>query len=798
VPLPLPKLDDRRWSDLVEEGRALIPRYAPEWTDHNVHDPGITLLELFAWLTEMTVYRLDRIPEAHRRKFIALIGYAPRPPRASQTVLTFTPESAAAPFLLPQGAELEATDGDGQPLRFRTLRDLTVAPVELKAVQVEEVDASAVRAIHDRTPDWRNGLPIAVFSLQSLPAGPLYLGFKTLPTQIPVALAFRFEGPGNDSEERTRIRREAEAQRAACRPPLPEIHCDGATEEGEHPSEILLQHHSASLVWEFHTGAAPDPWVTLEPTSEPQRPAVGEVRDDTRAFTLDGIVEINLPNTLVATTLGDVTEPLFYLRCRLAAGGHDAPPAVIDIAPASVVAEQAVPIAESHAIAAGVIPTGPAPTAGATSRFDVRLDDNNVIRALDFDPPGTTAPAVVVLRYEPPSATAAGRITWELAGVGRSTGAPHQRLLLPHAPIQMETLALYTHGDAQWLTWTRSNNFDGSRRTDLHFILDATSGEITFGDGQRGRAPPRGARVFATYRTTRAGQGNVEANRVTRLADSARNASWLSAFPPPVQDQLRNQLSSITTNRAAATGGTGEESLVTATGRAVEAVQAPERLLEFATDARSQTLDQLDARQVRGLQAPTRAVNLLDIERLVLDTPGTRIARARAWPATHPTYPCLTAPGVITVVVVPDQPLDTPVPTPGLLAAVRSYLDRRRVITMRVEAVGPQYLEVRVDARVRIKPFSDPAGVRERIETALDTFLDARRGGPNGRGWPFGRDVYRSEILQLIDGIPGVDHLLALTLSAGTSEAQCGNLPLCPTWLVSSGPHRIEITRGAE
>ena len=89
------------------------------------------------------------------------------------------------------------------------------------------------------------------------------------------------------------------------------------------------------------------------------------------------------------------------------------------------------------------------------------------------------------------------------------------------------------------------------------------------------------------------------------------------------------------------------------------------------------------------------------------------------------------------------------------------------------------------------------SSVRERIQKALDDFLDARHGGPDGRGWPFGRDVYRSEILQLIDGVPGVDHLLALTLASGTDEAQCGNLGLCPTWLVSSGTHQIEIVRGA-
>ena len=74
--------------------------------------------------------------------------------------------------------------------------------------------------------------------------------------------------------------------------------------------------------------------------------------------------------------------------------------------------------------------------------------------------------------------------------------------------------------------------------------------------------------------------------------------------------------------------------------------------------------------------------------------------------------------------------------------------------------------------------------------------LDPRQGGPDGRGWPFGRDVYRSEILQLIDGVTGVDHVLELTLSAGSGEPSCGNLPLCPTWLVTHGEHQIEVSGG--
>src|SRR5829696_7881240 len=102
MPLPLPNLDSRRWADLVEEARALIPRYAPAWTDHNVHDPGITLMELLAWLVEMDVYRLNRVPEAHRRKFLALVGVTPRPPRPARAVFGLAPPRPV-PIPLPIG-----------------------------------------------------------------------------------------------------------------------------------------------------------------------------------------------------------------------------------------------------------------------------------------------------------------------------------------------------------------------------------------------------------------------------------------------------------------------------------------------------------------------------------------------------------------------------------------------------------------------------------------------------------------------------------------------------------------------
>src|SRR3954453_6687621 len=114
--LPAPTLDDTRWSDLVEQSRALLPVHAPEWTDHNVSDPGITLLDLLAWVAEMQVFQLDQVPAANRRALLALIGLEPRPPRAARAVLRFSVPDGTAGVEIPCGLACEGTGRDGRPV----------------------------------------------------------------------------------------------------------------------------------------------------------------------------------------------------------------------------------------------------------------------------------------------------------------------------------------------------------------------------------------------------------------------------------------------------------------------------------------------------------------------------------------------------------------------------------------------------------------------------------------------------------------------------------------------------------
>jgi predicted phage baseplate assembly protein len=133
VTLPAPNLDDRRFQDIVDDAKRLIPKYCPEWTNHNLSDPGVALIELFAWMTDMFLYRLNQVPDRLYVKFLDLVGVELFPPQAAATDLTFwlsAPE--AQPVTVPAGTEVATAPTDGSaPLVFATTADLHIAQPEL-------------------------------------------------------------------------------------------------------------------------------------------------------------------------------------------------------------------------------------------------------------------------------------------------------------------------------------------------------------------------------------------------------------------------------------------------------------------------------------------------------------------------------------------------------------------------------------------------------------------------------------------------------------------------------------------
>jgi predicted phage baseplate assembly protein len=131
--LPVPNLDDRSWKQIVDEAVRLIPRYCPEWTNHNASDPGITLLELYAWMTEMVIYRLNKVPEKNFLTFLDLIGVRLKPPEPAKVVLEFTPsEGVEGELVVKKGTQVATLQaGGGDPVTFETLRDIALLPLHV-------------------------------------------------------------------------------------------------------------------------------------------------------------------------------------------------------------------------------------------------------------------------------------------------------------------------------------------------------------------------------------------------------------------------------------------------------------------------------------------------------------------------------------------------------------------------------------------------------------------------------------------------------------------------------------------
>jgi hypothetical protein len=145
MPLPSPKLDDRTFAELVSEAMAVIDRTCPEWTDRNPGDPGITLLETFAYLTDTVLYRLNRVPEKLYVTLLNLVGAQIRPPAAAAVTLTFTRTSGNARIEIPVGARVATSDGS---VTFAVTRAAVLEPgqksVEAPALNCDTVDAEAV------------------------------------------------------------------------------------------------------------------------------------------------------------------------------------------------------------------------------------------------------------------------------------------------------------------------------------------------------------------------------------------------------------------------------------------------------------------------------------------------------------------------------------------------------------------------------------------------------------------------------------------------------------------------------
>lgn len=136
MPITIPSLDDRTYQDLLDEALARIPVYTPEWTNFNQSDPGVTLIELFSFLTENLLYRVNQIPERNRRKFLTLLGVPLQAATSAQGLVTFTNERGPLRTIT-LNKDLEVRAGS---VPFRTTLGLDILPIEVQVYYKSRLD----------------------------------------------------------------------------------------------------------------------------------------------------------------------------------------------------------------------------------------------------------------------------------------------------------------------------------------------------------------------------------------------------------------------------------------------------------------------------------------------------------------------------------------------------------------------------------------------------------------------------------------------------------------------------------
>lgn len=199
--LPSPNLDDRRFQQFVDDAKRYIQQRAPEWTDHNVSDPGVTLVETVAHMADQIVYRLNRVPEKNHLAFLDLVGITLFPPSAARTDVTFwlsAPQEDVV--LVPAGAEVATLRTEREEaVVFATEHDLAVVPCALSRVVVQQHG----QPVADRTTDLVEGKDVLCFGEAPSPGDCMLIGLSAAAPHCALALELdsRVDGVGVDPRQ---------------------------------------------------------------------------------------------------------------------------------------------------------------------------------------------------------------------------------------------------------------------------------------------------------------------------------------------------------------------------------------------------------------------------------------------------------------------------------------------------------------------------------------------------------------------------------------------------------------------
>jgi len=256
--LPTPRLDDRTFQQLVDEAKRHVQQRCPTWTDHNVSDPGVTLIETFAWMTDMLLYRLNRVPDQLHVRFLELMGVKLFPPQPARTEVSFRMSSHQPMTVrIATGTAVSTRRTvDQEAIGFTTVRELEIPPSTSRVVGSMRADGSWI----DLTPALGLGTSQHVFSELPRVDDALYIGLDEPAPHSIVLIQFVCTVGGHGIDPRT--------------PPI---------------------------LWEAWT---PRGWERCEVQ-----------RDDTLGLNASGGVELHLPVGHAESVVSGVTAG--WLRCRV-------------------------------------------------------------------------------------------------------------------------------------------------------------------------------------------------------------------------------------------------------------------------------------------------------------------------------------------------------------------------------------------------------------------------------------------------------------------------------------------------
>jgi predicted phage baseplate assembly protein len=676
--LPNSNLDDRTFQDLVDECILRIPRYCPEWTDHNPSDPGITLIELFSWLTDQMLFRFNQVPRRNYVAFLELLGIRLQPPASARTNLTFYLSSALEEaYCVPADTEVatEQTQAD-EEIVFSTDHPLWIGRPNLTHFLTSQTVEDSPQALRDRVTDlwtreasgqWQ-GSEQPIFDEQPQPGNSFYL---VLDPEQPLegnVLAITLKG--------------AAATPTGINPNFPPRRWEAWN--GEHWQSILL----------------------------------GERDDETRGFSFSEMAEqgenpvqgadvtLHLPQHWPATRF--TTYLGRWLRCVYTTPtanqpGYSSSPRIIGL--------------EVQAIGG---------TVGASHSTQVRSES-----------------------------------------LGTSEGTPGQTFQLQGAPIlarRDHEYLLVTPPGGLPQTWKEVTDFADSGPEDFHYTLDSLTGTIQFGPLIR---EPVQLKQQTQIRSTV--QQQAQAVVARELEEISSLERQYGAVPP-----REASLVMMSYRMGGGRQGNVQPGTLSVLKSAVPYVSRVLNHIPARNGADGESLDQAVLRAPQMLRTRDRAVTPEDFETLTQRSAVGAVARVRCLHAVNPNEA-----GTVRLVVVPQANTDllkleegmSPemfALSPQLQQEILGYLSERQLLGIQVQLQEPEYVGVQVQTEIGLQPeYNNPRAQEEvlfNMRMALYRYLNPLTGGPDGKGWPFGRPVYPSDIVALLQQTPGVLYLGAVLL----------------------------------